>query len=465
LQRYFLDAAEDSLIAQARITAQALIPNGTIGGPVVNTQSASSNAIQQQQLGNLTLETQNSNPAAVPGSLDYARSATLQLSAEINTRIRILDAQGVVLVDSGQQRPDSARIDDSLTTQALEGDYGCRTATIDDHLTMDVALPVVVDDQVAGVVYLSQPLDDVTSVLWDMRLRWMLSTLIALGLSSMVGLLLSQAFTRPIRRLTTAAGEVAQGNFDQKVEAQSRDELGRLGRAFNDMTARLQAARQMQINFVANVSHELRTPLTSIKGMVETLRDGAVDDPEARDHFLATVESETDRLSRLVNDLLVLSRADAEALNLRREPVDLGELAQTVVGRFVVPIQAKRIAVRIEASGEMAWADADRVAQVLVNLLDNALKYSLPGQTIVVRISKEDQTVLVQVRDEGMGITASDLPFIGQRFYRADKARSRGGSGLGLAIADALVKAHGGRLWIESQEGHGTVANFTLPAA
>ncbi|HEX3049975.1 MAG TPA: hypothetical protein VHP83_04915, partial [Aggregatilineaceae bacterium] len=116
LQRYFLDAAEDSLIAQARITAQALIPNGTIGGPVVNTQSASSNAIQQQQLGNLTLETQNSNPAAVPGSLDYARSATLQLSAEINTRIRILDAQGVVLVDSGQQRPDSARIDDSLTT-------------------------------------------------------------------------------------------------------------------------------------------------------------------------------------------------------------------------------------------------------------------------------------------------------------------------------------------------------------
>ena len=159
----------------------------------------------------------------------------------------------------------------------------------------------------------------------DLRLRWLLATAIALGLSGVVGLLLSGAISRPLRRLTAAAGAVAEGEFDQQVPVRTEDELGRLSRAFNEMTARLRAARQMQVDFVANVSHELRTPLTAIKGLVETLRDGAVDDTEVRDRFLETVEDETDRLIRLVNDLLILSRADSEALNLQCEPVDLGE--------------------------------------------------------------------------------------------------------------------------------------------
>src|SRR5690606_19820673 len=153
----------------------------------------------------------------------------------------------------------------------------------------------------------------------------------ALVLSGTVALLLSRAITRPVGRLTAAAGAIARGRLDQEVPVHSRDELGRLSRAFNDMAARLRLARQAQTTFVAHASHELRTPLTSIKGMVETLRDGAVDDVAVRDQFLATAESETDRLIRLVNDLLVLTRADAEALNLRREPLDLGELARSTI--------------------------------------------------------------------------------------------------------------------------------------
>jgi signal transduction histidine kinase len=301
----------------------------------------------------------------------------------------------------------------------------------------------------------------------DLRLRWLLATLIALFFSGIVGLILSGAMARPLRRLTAAAGAVAQGDLDQQVPVGSRDELGSLSQAFNDMTARLRAARQMQVDFVANVSHELRTPLTAVKGLVETLRDGAVDDPDVRDRFLETVESETDRLIRLVNDLLILSRADSEALNLQREPVDLGHLATETVAKLRAQAEAQEVILIAEVGAgiPLALADGDRIEQVLVNVLDNAIKYSRPGGVVTVEVGEgPKQTVEVRVRDEGMGIRKEELPRIGERFYRADKARSRteGGSGLGLAIARALVDAQGGRLWLESEEGEGTVVTVSL---
>jgi signal transduction histidine kinase len=238
------------------------------------------------------------------------------------------------------------------------------------------------------------------------------------------------------------------------------------------MTARLRAARQMQVDFVADVSHELRTPLTAVKGTVETLRDGAVDDLHVRDRFLETIESETDRLIGLVNNLLLLSRVDSEALNLRREPVDLKQLAKAVTDLLASRAEKRDLVLQVDASSGVpqAWADADRLQQVLVNLLDNAIKYSRPGGSVTVSLNPTEdgsQWALVQVRDEGIGIPAEDLPRIGQRFFRADRARSRadGGSGLGLAIARALVQAHGGQLWVESQEGVGTTVSFTLPPA
>jgi signal transduction histidine kinase len=361
---------------------------------------------------------------------------------------------------------------DSLVNRALAGEHASRVDEVSGATIMHLALPALVDGQLVGVVYLSQPLSDVTGVLHDLRSRLLLSAAIALLLSALVGFLLSRAITRPLRELTAAAGAVAQGQFDQHVPVNSQDELGRLSRAFNDMTARLRAARQMQTAFVADVSHELRTPLTAVKGMVETLRDGAVDDPAVRDSFLETVESETDRLIRLVNDLLLLSRADSEALNLRRASVNLTELMEEVVGRMALSAEAHGVALEIKASPRVpkVWVDADRVEQVLVNVVDNAIKFSQAGGTVTIGMGVDDSTIqgaLVQVRDRGIGIPAEDLQRIGQRFYRTDRARSRadGGSGLGLAIAQALVEAHGGRLWVESQEGEGTVVSFTLPCA
>ena len=471
LERYFLQSTEDSLMAQARITAQTLIPGAMTAGPTVESQAPLNNAIQQQQVYNLSLQTANlflpsGNPSA---DLSYLTNASLQLGAQLDTRIRILDAQGKVIVDSHGTDAGTDRRADPLVAQALSGQHASRVDDTTDGSTMAVALPAFVNRQLIGVVYVSQPLRDVLAVLQDLRIRWALSTAIALLLSGAVSLMLSRAITQPVRSLTAAAEAVAQGRFDRQVPVRSHDELGRLGRTFNDMTARLQAARQMQIDFVANVSHELRTPLTSVKGTLETLRGGAIDDLEVRDRFLETIENETDRLIRLVNDLLLLSRADSEALNLRRERVDLNELVRATVERLAPQATARDLTVQVVASTDapLAWADAGQVGQVLVNLLDNAIKYSRPGRSVTVSVSRTpEQFARVQVRDEGIGIPAEHLPHIGQRFYRADRARSRtqGGNGLGLAIARSLVQAHGGQLWLESQEDVGTLVSFTLPS-
>lgn len=469
LQRYFLESTEESLAAQARLTAQALAPGTQVFGPAAEEQAALNTFISQQQLSNLDLRVENRREPlapAVPGEVDfsYLAESSLQLGAQLETRIRILDVNGTVLVDSLSQSAGMVLADDPLVTQALAGRYAADA----NATTMSVALPMLAEGQLIGVVYLSQPLRDVLVVMRDLRLRWALATVIALGFSGLLGLLLSGAITRPLRRLTSAAEAVAGGDFTVEVPATSRDELGRLSRTFNAMTRGLQAARQMQVDFVANVSHELRTPLTAVKGTVETLRDGAIDDVEARSRFLATIENETDRMIRLVNDLLLLSRADSEALNLRREAVSLPTLAQEIATHL--ENHARPVTLRVESAPHLptVWADRDRIAQVLLNLLDNAIKFSPPESEVLVRLQPgKANAVLTQVIDHGAGIPPEALPRLGQRFYRVDKARARtqGGSGLGLAIARTLIEAHGGQLWVESVEGHGTTVSFVLPTA
>jgi len=475
LEGYFEEAMEDSLIAQARITTQALIPGAVVEGPSIDASAAAYNTVQQQVVSNLSLQTNNVAPPDSENplgelTLNNLTDATLQLSTQLDTRIRLVDSEGFVLVDSQQESQGEDLSKEPLVRQALAGQYASPTVLPGDAREMQIAMPVLVGDRLVGAVYLSESLKDVSAVMRDLRLRWLLATVIALGFSGVVGLLLSGAISRPVRRLTTAAGAVAEGELDQLVPVETRDELGRLSEAFNEMTARLRAARQMQIDFVANVSHELRTPLTAVKGLVETLRDGAVDDVEVRDRFLETVEDETDRLIRLVNDLLILSRADSEALNLHCAPVDLADLAQATIKRLSPLAEEGDIALRVRAASSLpaALADADRLEQVFLNLLDNAIKYSRPGGTVTVEVQEmPNSMVQVRIRDEGIGIPAKALPGIGERFYRADRARSRaeGGSGLGLAIARALVEAHGGCLWVESQEGCGTTVGFQISAA
>ncbi len=249
-------------------------------------------------------------------NLTYLAETSVELSAALDTQILILDNQGLVLVDS--RRIDEGRdlSGSEEVAASLRGEHGSKIKLENGEQRLFVSTPIRVEDQIVGVIYLSQPLRDVTAVLSDLANRLLLALGLAIPLSAVVGLLLARTISRPLQVLTTAAGKLAEGDFEYQLPTQRRDELGQLSRTFASMRNRLKAVEQMRTQFVSDVSHELRTPLTGIKGFVETLRDGAADDPNVRDRFLASMESETDRLIRLVNDLLTLSRADAHALSL-----------------------------------------------------------------------------------------------------------------------------------------------------
>jgi len=294
----------------------------------------------------------------------------------------------------------------------------------------------------------------------------------------------SQPLHEAIRR-TLALGEpqttefTAQARIVELLTTSLRDEKGHVSGAVavgHDVTAYRQLDR-LRTNFVSDVSHELRTPLTAIKGTIETLRDGAADDPTVRDHFLHTVAAETERLIRLTNDLLLLTRADAGRLDLRLAPTDLVASARRAIAQLKDRAHRKQITVEVEAEVEVeppnattsVLADADRIHQVLVNLLDNAVKFTSAGGRVSISFGRAGEQVSCTVADTGPGIPSDEMPHLFERFYRGDRSRARAegesGAGLGLTIARAIVEAHGGRTWLKSEPGQGTSVTFTLPSA
>jgi two-component system phosphate regulon sensor histidine kinase PhoR len=235
----------------------------------------------------------------------------------------------------------------------------------------------------------------------------------------------------------------------------------------HDITA-LRQLEQVRTEFVANVSHELRTPLTAIQGYLETLLGGAMDDPAHARRFLEVVFRHTERLGRLLNDLTDLSNIELGRVSLHMGPVSLPEVVESALDiiRAKADAGGVRLETRLPADLPAVEADRDRLAQILINLVDNAVKYTPENGWVTVRArALDDGRVELMIRDTGVGIPRADLPRITERFYRVDKARSRelGGTGLGLAIVKHLVLAHGGELQIESEREEGTTVRVALP--
>jgi two-component system phosphate regulon sensor histidine kinase PhoR len=225
---------------------------------------------------------------------------------------------------------------------------------------------------------------------------------------------------------------------------------------------RLEAVRR---DFVSNISHELRTPLASIKALVDTLRDGAISDPPAAEHFLERMEIEVDSMTQMVQELLELSRIESGQAPLRLFPSALAPLITPAVERLRPQAARADITLTVVLPDELPqiMVDADRIRQVVINLVHNAIKFTPPGGFVTVTARAVRDGIVVSVADTGIGIPAEDLSRIFERFYKADRARSGGGTGLGLAIAKHTIQAHNGRLWVESTEGKGSTFSFTLP--
>ena len=403
------------------------------------------------------------------------------LSREINQPIVILDPLGIVLADS--QNPDEVNRDDSKESEvaaALTGQVSSVTRFDQDDAgdVLFTAAPVRYQGQVVGLIRIELPMSLVDQASREMWARVVGAALLAALLTAGVSLWFAKALTDPIAAITRAASALARGDLKRRVSVSGPEELARLADSFNSMADRVSAVMEDQRGFVANAAHELRTPLTTIRLRADALAEGAKDDPAVASQFLNDITNETDRLSRMVDELLALSRIETGLIQPRREPVLIDDVARAVADELV--LRAIEAGVTIQVDGDhtarQTYADPDQIRQIFLNLLGNAIKFTPKGGSIQVRsqIVKQVQSserldagtwLVTTVRDTGVGIPAEDLPHIFDRFYRSDKARARdtGGAGLGLAIVKSVVDQHGGRVWAESQVNQGTAITFALP--
>lgn len=507
--------------------------------------------------------------------------------------IQIIDANGIVLTTTslkGQSKIGQKNTQTEVS-RALQGVILSAGTVVDSAGARSkvIAMPVGGGGKVIGAVYMVASMEDLYTSINRINRILVSGTLIALGLTVLLGVILAHTITNPIKQITKQATAIAEGDFNNELKVSGQDEIGQLGKAFNHMTYRLKdalsvneeekeklesvlsnmsdgviatddvgrvivlnlrAKQMLQIEgheltgvdiadllgvskgqigqhvlgennttlleldkgdkeeklkvrvtftpihrrgkgitgtitvlqdvteqeklehsrreFVANVSHELRTPLTTIKSYLEALSDGAIDDPALAHRFVGVTRNETERMIRLVNDLLQLSRLDSKQAILSKEPISLGEMLEDVADRFAFQLQQKSIEIMMNIDHDLplVMLDADQIDQVLDNLVSNAIKYTTDGGMIemVARSRNKDQ-VEVSIADTGIGIPKKDLPQIFERFYRVDKARSRsmGGTGLGLSIAREIIKAHGGTIAIDSEMDRGSKVSFVLP--
>jgi heavy metal sensor kinase len=286
---------------------------------------------------------------------------------------------------------------------------------------------------------------------------------ISLGACILLGAYLAQRLVKPISRVITVAEKISAGNLSERLSSEETTaELTALSRSVNSLAASLEQQDALRKRLTADVAHELRTPLTTLQSTVEAMLDGVWEPNEAH---LLSCRDEILRLGKLVEELGALSRYEAEMLVLQRESFDLLPFSQKILTQFEQ--QAQKSGVTLSVSGEetLVYADRDKIGQVLVNLLHNALKFTPQGGSILVSLAHKDGLATLCVSDTGCGISQEHLPYIFERFYRADASRSRetGGSGIGLAIAQAIARAHGGEICATSVVGEGSTFTLTLP--
>ena len=377
----------------------------------------------------------------------------------------------VVVVDASG-RPLAGTLKVPVTLQrALEGNVGPETVGRLEYL----GVPVVRQHAVVGAVYLAHRVEGAglpgavagtahffRSVWWQFLVGGAIAAAVALFLAR----ILARGMTQPLRDMARAARRMARGEYGGTVAVRSRDEVGQLAAAFNRMAGELEGLERLRRDLVANVSHELKTPISALRAHLENLLDG-VEEPNPA--LLAVMLNQADRLTRLVDQLLDLSRMESGDVPLHLEAVALSPLVEQVLSEVAAsrPDGGRSLDIRNDVPIDLPALEADRerLHQVLFNVLDNAFRFTQPGGEIRVSAVRQDDSCEVSVEDTGQGIPEEHLPLVFERFYRVDPSRSRddGGTGIGLAIARSIVEAHGGRIWAESRPTAGAAFRFVLP--
>lgn len=384
----------------------------------------------------------------------------------LKVRVQILRADGTVLVDSRQgNAPALAQLQPPLKPQNEVQNQPLFTS--DDSGTIWLYRLGQLNDQYFVRVAIPRPRAALFGVLRDEFVLLVLRTGgIALLLALILGILMARWIAAPLQRMAVETHRVATGNF-QDIPLEGPREVQELAQAFNQMTHRVQASQQSQRDFVANVSHELKTPLTSIQGFAQAILDGTASTPETLQQAATVISNEAARMYRLVLDLLTLARLDAGTENLQREPLDLAALLREVTDKLAPQARQSGVEIQLELQPlSMISGDADRLAQVFTNLVENGLKYTPAGGQVMLSASQANGVAEVVISDTGPGISAEEQSRVFERFYQADKSRRGGsgrGAGLGLAIARELILAQGGTIELFSVPGKGSKFVVKIP--
>lgn len=322
--------------------------------------------------------------------------------------------------------------------------------------------------EIIAAVFLSTPINEINKTRTTVFNFIIISLSISIVISILLVYFLSIKLTKPIKQINNAAKIIADGEFSKRLDINTKDEIGELAHSFNQMVTALENLEDMRRSFIANVSHELRTPMTSIKGFIEGILDGVIP-PEKQRDYLLIVKEESERLNRLVNDLLDLARMESGELNLTYKVFNINELLRRCVIKMESLIVSKDLQVEANFEEEDMYvnADPDAIERVVLNLIHNAVKFTPEGGKITILDMYQKDKVHISIEDTGIGIDREELDRIWERFYKSDKSRSkdRTGTGLGLAIIKNLINEHGQTIWVESETGKGTKFTFTLEKA
>ncbi|MCL6635344.1 MAG: cell wall metabolism sensor histidine kinase WalK [Peptococcaceae bacterium] len=339
---------------------------------------------------------------------------------------------------------------------------------------LTVAVPLYQEGRVTGTVMLSAPLAPIEERIAELQRVTRYAGLVGIILATFLSLLFSRTLSRPLLNMNQAARAMARGDYSRRIEVKSKDEMGLLAESLNSLATKLQdkiAALERldrtRREFVANVSHELRTPLSIMQGYTEALLDGMAGSEADRQKYLGNIHEEILRLRRLVTEILDLRKIEAGRVEMEMKEVSLADIAGRVVDKLRALAEEKKIKViqNFPPGPAKAWADPDRLEQVFINLLDNAIRVTHSGGRVEVAVKDLKGEIVISVSDDGPGITPEEQPLIWERFYKVDKSRTRkgGGTGLGLAIVKEIVEAHGGSIKVVSKPGEGSTFVFTIP--
>lgn len=400
------------------------------------------------------------------------------LTKVLSAKTAIMDIDGNTLYGqtSQDQSPRKLLLEPGFKEQILAGKNVVFAGKIDgvNEEQFLVAVPLKKETRVIGLVVIFSPIDAVKQHVDSILGITLIGALIGIVLATILSIFVSRKMIRPLAKMEETARQITEGEFGRQIQVTSEDEVGRLARSFNRMSTELEEKIEaierldhLRQELLSDVSHELRTPLTVIQGFSEAVLDGLVKSKEQEKLYLSNIIDESERLRRLVDDLLDLKGMEAAKTFDEMEYVVLNKLAQITVERLRNMAKSKEIKLTLSVPEQTITilGNIDRLKQVLTNLLDNAIKHSEVGGVVRVELGLEYNCTFISVENSGSGIPREDIENIWERFYKVDKSRSRRGTGtgLGLSIVKKIIEMHGGKVSAESEPGHGAVFTVYLP--